>query len=135
MIFLSFFFCFLLFMSSIICTCNSSYTVHVYMYVHATCTCTCTTIKCYLLQVVCAMSVSSKKRNPFYDNNIDKLRNKLYDVACHLQVASDGVTCTYRHTNVHVHVHTHWTYMHACIHTYMTCVHAYNVHYKVLKLA
>ena len=52
---------------------------------------------CLCVQVIHVMSVSSKKKTTlFYDNNIDKLRNKLYDVACHLQVASsDGLTCTY----------------------------------------
>ena len=45
-------------------------------------------------QVVHVTSVSSKKRATlFYDNNMEKLRAKLYDIACHLQLASDGVTC------------------------------------------
>ena len=38
------------------------------------------------------MSVSSKQRL-FSQNNIEKLRMKLYDIAFHLQLASDGVTC------------------------------------------
>ena len=37
-------------------------------------------------------SVSSKQKF-FSHNNIDKLRMKLYDIACHLQLSSDGVTC------------------------------------------
>ena len=45
-------------------------------------------------QVILVMSVSSKKKSSlFYENNIDKLRNKLYDIACHLQVSKlDGMT-------------------------------------------
>ena len=38
------------------------------------------------------MSVSAKQAF-LSRNNIEKLRLKLYDIACHLQVASDGVTC------------------------------------------
>ena len=37
-------------------------------------------------------SVSSKQKF-LAKNNIDKLRVKLYDIACHLQLATDGVTC------------------------------------------
>lgn len=47
------------------------------------------------MQVVYVISVSAKHTLLSRNNNIDKLRMKLYDIACHLQLASDGVTCKY----------------------------------------
>jgi serine/threonine protein kinase len=47
-------------------------------------------------KVVGVMSVSAKQTFLSRNNNIDKLRMKLYDIACHLQVASDGVTLEYK---------------------------------------
>ena len=41
------------------------------------------------------VSVSCKKTFLSRNNNIEKLSVKLYDIACHLQLASDGVTCEY----------------------------------------
>ena len=64
-----------------------------------------------VLQVVAVMSVSAKQTFLSRNNNIDKLRMKLYDIACHLQVASDGVTretftaCT---EPFMIHVYTQW---------------------------
>ena len=48
-------------------------------------------------KVVSVVSVSSTRRaTVFSANNMEKLRTLIYDVACHLQLATDGVTCKFK---------------------------------------
>ena len=47
-------------------------------------------------KVVGVVSVSSTRRaTVFSANNMERLRTLIYDVACHLQLATDGVTCKF----------------------------------------
>ena len=43
-------------------------------------------------KVVGVVSISSTRRSVFFSNNMEKLRNLVYDVACHLQLSTDGFT-------------------------------------------
>ena len=48
-------------------------------------------------KVVNVVSVSSTRRaTVFSANNMEKLRTLIYDVACHVQLATDGVTCRFK---------------------------------------
>ena len=48
-------------------------------------------------KVVSMVSVSSTRRATVLSaNNMEKLRTLIYDVACHLQLATDGVTCKFK---------------------------------------
>ena len=47
-------------------------------------------------KLVSVVSISStKKASVFFNNNMEKLRALIYDIACHLQLATDGYSCMY----------------------------------------
>ena len=64
---------------------------------------------CCHMQVVDVVSVSCMKLH-LRDNNVEKLKKTLYEIATHLQLARDGQTCEYNYcvcTTVNEVIHSY----------------------------
>ena len=57
-------------------------------------------------QVIDIISVSCMSMKlHLRDNNVEKLKKLLYDIATHLQLARDGQSCEYKYMYMYMHMY------------------------------